>query len=63
MCQFQKKPLETFYRKGYSLKFRNVQKKTPVLVSPFNRLAGFKTCNFLKKRLQHRCFPMNIAKF
>ena len=30
--------------------------------SPFNRLAGFKTCNFLKKGLQHRCFPVNIAK-
>ena len=34
-----------------------------MLESPFNRLAGFKTCNFLKKRLQHRCFPVNIAKF
>ena len=33
-----------------------------MLESPFNRLAGFKTCNFLKKRLRHRCFPVNIAK-
>ena len=31
--------------------------------SPFNRFAGFKTCNVLKKELQHRCFPVNIAKF
>ena len=31
--------------------------------SPFNRFAGFKTCNFLKKVLQHSCFPVNIAKF
>ena len=37
--------------------------KTPVLESPFNRLAGFKTCNLFKKRLRHRCFPVNIAKF
>ena len=22
-----------------------------------------KPCNFVKKRLQHKCFPMNIAKF
>ena len=22
-----------------------------------------KTCNFIKKRLQHKCFPVNIAKF
>ena len=34
-----------------------------MLEPPLNKLAGFKTCNFLKKRLQHRCFPVNIAKF
>ena len=22
-----------------------------------------KACNFLKKKLQHKCFPVNIAKF
>ena len=26
-------------------------------------LIDFKTCNFLKKGLRHRCFPVNIAKF
>ena len=26
--------------------------------SPFNRFVGFKTCNFPKKGLQHRCFPV-----
>ena len=31
--------------------------------SPFNRLAGFKTWKFKKKRLQHRCLPVNIGKF
>ena len=34
-----------------------------MLVSPFNRLLDFKTCNFLEKGLQHSCFPVNIAKF
>ena len=34
-----------------------------MLESSFNKLTGFKTCNFLIKRLQHRCFPLNIAKF
>ena len=34
-----------------------------MLGSPFNRLAGFNTYNFLKKRFRHRCFPVNIAKF
>ena len=59
MSQFQKQPPEVFYRKSCSWKFRNIPRKAPVLESPFNRLAGCKTCNFLKKRLQH----MNIAKF
>ena len=63
MSQFQKQPSEVFYRKSCSKKFRNIHRKTPVLESPFDRLAGFKTCNFLKKRLLHRCFPVNIAKF
>ena len=31
--------------------------KTPVLESLFNKVAG------LKKRLQHKCFPVNIVKF
>ena len=39
------------------------RKHPSVLESPFNRLAGFKTCNFLEKELQQRCFPVNIAKF
>ena len=34
-----------------------------MLESLFNRLAGFKTCNFVKKRLQDKCFLVNIAKF
>ena len=31
--------------------------------SLFNKVACLKACNFTKKRLQHRCFPMNIANF
>ena len=60
MSQFQKQPSEVFYREKL---FRNIHRKTPVLEAPFNRLAGFKTYNFLKKRLRRRCFPVNIAKF
>ena len=29
----------------------------------FNKVAGLKACNCVKKRLQHRCFPVNTAKF
>ena len=34
-----------------------------MLESLFNNIVGLKACNFIKKRLQHRCFPLNIAKF
>ena len=34
--------------------------ETPVLEYHFNKVAGL---NFIKKRLQHRCFPVNNAKF
>ena len=32
-----------------------------MLESLFNKYAGLKACNFIKKRLQHRCFP-NICE-
>ena len=28
-----------------------------------NKVTGLEACNFIKKRLQHGCFPVNIAKF
>ena len=37
--------------------------KLPVLEPLFNKYAGLKAFNFIKKRLQHRCFPVKIAKF
>ena len=42
--------------KRYSEKFRNIHRKTP-------KVAGLEACNFIKKRLQHRCFATNIVKF
>ena len=32
--------------------------KTPVLESLFNKVAGLKAYNFIKKELEHRCFPI-----
>ena len=29
----------------------------------FDKVAGFQAWNLIKKRLQHRCLPVNIAKF
>ena len=38
------------------------QRKTLVLES-LHKTAALQACNFIKKRLQHRCFAVNIAKF
>ena len=37
--------------------------KTSVLESLFNKVAGLQTSNFIKRRLQQRCFPIYTAKF
>ena len=34
-----------------------------MLESLFNKVAGLQACNFIKKRLQHSCFSVNIVKF
>ena len=39
-----------------------MQRKAPVLEYLFNKVAGLKACNFIKKRLQHSFFPVNIVK-
>ena len=37
--------------------------KTPVPQSLFDKVVGLQICNFIKKRLQHKCFSVNIVKF
>ena len=34
-----------------------------MLASLFNKVTELKVCNFIKKRLQRRCFSVNIAEF
>ena len=34
-----------------------------MLESLFDGAAGLEACNFIKMKLQHRCFPDNILKF
>ena len=29
----------------------------------FNKTVGLQACNLIRKRLQHRCFPVNTVKF
>ena len=45
------------------LKVSNIHRKTPVLKSLFRKVASLEAYKFIKKRLQHRCFPVNIANF
>ena len=51
----------------------NIHRKTPVMESVFNNVSGLRACkfieketpvcNFIKKRFQHKCFPVIVAKF
>ena len=34
-----------------------------MLDSLFNKFTGLETCNFIKKCLQHRCFPLSAVNF
>ena len=47
-----------FFKKGVQKNFTTFTEKH-VLESFFNK----KACNFIKKRLQHRCVPVKFAKF
>ena len=53
---------EVFYKKVVLKKFTISTDNTCVEVL-FKNVAGLKACNFIKKRLQNRCFLVNIAKF
>ena len=45
------------------LKTLQYPQETPVFESNFKRVVHLQTCNFIKKRTQHICFPVNIAEF
>ena len=56
-------PLDVFYRKNCFKKIRNIDRQTPVLEPLLNKVAHLKACNFIKKRVQNRRFPVNIGAF
>ena len=60
----QKQPLEMFCKRSCSWKkFANFKRTKPVSESLFNEVAGLRIYSFIKKRLQHRCFPVKLKKF
>ena len=47
---------------GSHLRFLGPEPLLRVLGPTFPVCPGLQVCNLIKKRLQHRCFPVNIAK-
>ena len=51
-------------RKGVlGQKFHKIHRKHLCRVSLFDKLVGLRPATLLTKRLWHRCFPVNFAKF
>ena len=50
-------------QKRCSQKFRKFYRKTLLFESLFNKVTGLRACNFIKKRLQHSSFPVQLDKF
>ena len=63
MVQVEKQPPDVFCKNRYSEKIRKFHRKTPVLESLFNKVAGLRVCNFIKTRLQHSFFPVKFSNF
>ena len=61
--EIQKQPSEVLYKESFSQKFRNIHRNTPVSESLFDIVVDLEACNFIKKRLQDRCFSVNIMEF
>ena len=54
---------DVFYKKGFLKNFTISPGNTWVGESCFKKVDRLKTCNIIKKRPQHRCFPVIIVKF
>ena len=50
-------------KKGVRTKFTKFTRKHLCQSLFFNKVAGLRPATLLKKRLWHRCFPVNFAKF
>ena len=59
---FQKRRLEVFCKTGVHRNFAKFTGKRLCLSLLFNKTADWPT-TLLKKRLWHRCFPVNFSKF
>ena len=62
-CARQKQSFGDVLQTRCFKRFSNIHKKTLCWSLLFITLQAFRPATLLKKRLQHRCFPVNIAKF
>ena len=60
---FQKQSLEVFYKKGVLNHFAIFTRKRLCKSRFISKVVGLRPTTLLKKRLWHRCFPVNFAKF
>ena len=59
----QKQPLEAFFKKDVLKNFANFAEEYLCWSLFFNKVTGLRACSFIKKRPQHRCVPVKLAKF
>ena len=59
----QKQPPKVFYKKGVLRNFTKLTGKHLRHSLFFNKVAALSPATLLKKRLWHKCFPVNFVKF
>ena len=60
---YRSSSLEVFCKKGVLRNFIKFTGKQLCQSLFFNKIAGLSPATLLKKRLWHRCFPVNVVKF
>ena len=60
---FEKQTPEVYYKKDVLKNFAKLTEKHLCQSPFFNKIAGLRPASLLKKRLWHRYFPVNFAKF
>ena len=62
-CYIRSSRPEVFCKSDVLKNFVKSQENTCVGVSFFNKVVDLRPATLLKKRLQHRCFPLDFTKF
>ena len=60
---FRSSHSQMFFKAGSLKSCAIFAEKNSALKSLFNKVPVLQACKFIKKKLQQRCFPVNIAKF